>query len=65
MKTVCKAILLFSLILNFNNIIAHDLKGAVASEERTPKNMLRDSKRNPEETLSFFGIESQLSPFVK
>ena len=60
MKTVCKTILLFSLILNFNNIIAHDLKGAVASEDRTPKNMLRDSQRNPEETLSFFGIESDM-----
>ena len=60
MKTVCKTILLFSLILNFNNIIAHDLKGAVASEDRTPKNMLRDSQRNPAETLSFFGIESDM-----
>ena len=32
----------------------------MASEDRTPKNTLRDSSRNPVETLSFFGIESDM-----
>tara|TARA_B100001093_G_C26792371_1_gene999531 strand:- start:299 stop:1090 length:792 start_codon:yes stop_codon:yes gene_type:complete len=60
MKSICKLVLFFSLILNVNTLVAHDLNGAVASEDRTPKNMLRDSQRNPTETLSFFGIESDM-----
>jgi predicted methyltransferase len=60
MKSICKLVLFCSLILNVNTLVAHDLNGAVASEDRTPKNMLRDSQRNPTDTLSFFGIESDM-----
>ena len=42
------------------SLTAHDLEGAVSSEDRTPKNMLRDSARNPVETLSFFVIKSDM-----
>lgn len=60
MKSTIKNLLLILLTLTITPIIAHDLKGAVASEDRTPKNTLRDSSRNPIETLSFFGIESDM-----
>jgi predicted methyltransferase len=40
---------------------SHDLERAVTSEERDPKNAARDSSRNPLETLSFFGIKSDMT----
>ena len=58
---------LFLLTLSFLTLsflphtFAHDLKGAVASEDRTPKNVARDIYRNPYETLNFFGIESDMT----
>ena len=58
---------LFLLTLSFITLsflphtFAHDLKGAVASEDRTPKNVARDIYRNPYETLNFFGIESDMT----
>ena len=55
-----KTTLLLLITLSLSPLSAHDLKGAVASDDRTPKNMLRDSERNPVETLSFFGIESDM-----
>lgn len=60
MQSTIKNLLLILLTLTITPLIAHDLKGAVASEDRTPKNTLRDSSRNPIETLSFFGIESDM-----
>ena len=47
-------------ILSFNSI-AHDLKGAIDSADRTQKNILRDKYRNPFETITFFGIESNMT----
>ena len=43
------------------------LKAAIASKERAPENVLRDSARHPYETLTFFGIKpnmivAELSP---
>ena len=32
---------------------AHDLKGAINSSDRTPKNVMRDKYRNPYETITF------------
>jgi predicted methyltransferase len=60
MQSTIKNLLLILLTLTITPLTAHDLKGAVASEDRTPKNTLRDSSRNPLETLSFFGIESDM-----
>ena len=60
MQSTIKNLLLILLTLTITPLTAHDLKGAVASEDRTPKNTLRDSSRNPIETLSFFGIESDM-----
>ena len=40
---------------------AHSLEDAVNSEDRSPKNTLRDKYRNPYETLSFFGIKQEMS----
>ena len=60
MKELNSFILVLVLSLVCTSLTAHDLKGAVSSEDRTPKNMLRDSARNPVETLSFFGIKSDM-----
>ena len=43
------------------NTFAHDLKGAIASEDRTPKNVARDVYRHPYETLEFFGIKQDMT----
>ena len=59
-----KLLLLSISLLTFSftsNFFAHDLKGAVASDDRTPKNMTRDIYRHPYETLKFFGIESDMT----
>ena len=45
-------------LLSFNSF-AHDLKGAINSDDRTPKNISRDKYRNPYEPITFFGIESK------
>ena len=39
---------------------AHDLMAAIQSEDRTPKNVVRDEFRNPAETLSFFQIKPDM-----
>jgi|TARA_B100000959_G_scaffold112995_1_gene119141 predicted methyltransferase len=44
-----------------SNTFAHDLKGAIASEDRDPKNTTRDIYRNPYKTLSFFKIKSDMT----
>lgn len=38
----------------------HDLKTAISSKERTPSYVLRDSYRNPYETLTFFEIKPDM-----
>ena len=42
-------------------LLAHDLKGAINSSDRTPKNVMRDKFRNPYETITFFKIESDMT----
>ena len=61
MKNFLKLTLSFLLVLQVSQFFSHDLKGAIASEDRTPKNVQRDPFRNPYETLSFFGIESDMT----
>ena len=60
MQNLYRLLLTLILSLSVFSISAHDLKGAISSEDRTPANKLRDSERNPYETLSFFGIESDM-----
>ena len=66
-KIICmnKINLLFPLliVLSTSSIktIAHDLEGAINSSDRTEKNVLRDKYRNPYETISFFGIKSDMT----
>ena len=52
---------LFVLTLFIPMAFSHDLERAVSSEERDPKNTIRDSSRHPLETLSFFGIKSDMT----
>ena len=61
MKNFLKLTLSFLMVLQISQSFSHDLKGAIASEDRTPKNVQRDPFRNPYETLSFFGIESDMT----
>lgn len=42
-------------------LLAHDLKGAINSSDRTPKNVMRDKYRNPYETITFFKIEPDMT----
>jgi predicted methyltransferase len=39
---------------------SHDLEAAISSEERSPKNVTRDSSRHPYETLTFFEIKPDM-----
>ena len=61
MKIIFNKIILMILILSIPNLSAHDLQSAVKSEDRDPKNAARDSSRHPIETLSFFGIKSDMT----
>lgn len=50
-----------SLLFSFSSInSAHDLAAAIQSEDRNPKNVLRDKYRNPGETLTFFQIKPNM-----
>ena len=62
MRKIYLLLPLLALLTGFSlNSIAHDLKGAIESTDRTPKNILRDKYRNPYETISFFRIESDMT----
>ena len=55
------SLLSLSFLFSFSfDISAHDLKAAIQSEDRTPKNILRDEYRNPFETLTFFQIKPEM-----
>ena len=60
MQNLYKLLLTLIISLSVFSLSSHDLKGAISSADRTPANKLRDSERNPYETLSFFGIESDM-----
>lgn len=55
-KILLAACVLLPFVLN-----SHALKEAIQSNERSSENALRDQYRNPYETLTFFGIESDMS----
>jgi|TARA_B100001094_G_scaffold36023_1_gene30111 predicted methyltransferase len=56
--------LLLSLIIYLSapsSLLAHDLKSAINSSDRTSKNVMRDKYRNPYETITFFKIEPNMT----
>ena len=56
--------LLLSLIIYLSapsSLLAHDLKSAINSSDRTSKNVMRDKYRNPYETITFFKIKPNMS----
>lgn len=55
-----KKALFLSLIIFGSFLSADALMNAVLSDERDPKNVLRDDARNPYETLSFFQITEEM-----
>ena len=61
MKRIFNKIILMIFISSIPNLNSHDLQSAVNSEDRDSKNVARDSSRHPLETLSFFGIESDMT----
>ena len=60
MKNLFKLVSLL-IFLSFPSIAtSHNLQAAIDSEDRTPKNVIRDEFRNPYETLSFFEIKPHM-----
>tara|TARA_B100001063_G_C16771086_1_gene561639 strand:+ start:1195 stop:1980 length:786 start_codon:yes stop_codon:yes gene_type:complete len=56
--------LLLSLVIYLSapsSLLAHDLKSAINSPDRTSKNVMRDKYRNPYETITFFKIEPNMT----
>jgi len=61
MNKLYKSLLLTVIALSFNVIQSHSLEKAIGSEDRSAKNVLRDNERHPNQTISFFGIESDMT----
>ena len=59
-QTIKNLLILFSLVFYLPILNSHTLEKAISSNEREAKNILRDSYRNPYETLSFFEIKSDM-----
>lgn len=57
MKKIIAFVLLMSFLPTLNS---HDLEAAISSEQRSPKNVTRDSSRHPYETLTFFEIKPNM-----
>lgn len=57
MKHLLSILVLFSFATHG---FSHDLEAAINSDDRDSKNINRDKYRNPYETLSFFGIQSNM-----
>ena len=51
---------ILSIFLFTTHSFSHDLEAAINSSDRDSKNITRDEYRHPYETLSFFGIESNM-----
>ena len=51
---------ILSIFLFTTQSFSHDLEAAIKSSDRDSKNITRDEYRHPYETLSFFGIESNM-----
>ena len=57
MKKIIAFVFLMSFLPTLNS---HDLESAISSEQRSPKNVTRDSSRHPYETLTFFEIKPSM-----
>ena len=57
MKKIIAFVFLMSFLPTLNS---HDLEAAISSEQRSPKNVTRDSSRHPYETLTFFEIKPDM-----
>ncbi|MDA9112246.1 methyltransferase [Gammaproteobacteria bacterium] len=56
-----KKIIVFVFLMSFlPTLNSHDLEAAISSEERSSKNVTRDSSRHPYETLTFFEIKPNM-----
>ena len=55
------SLLSLSFLFSFSSFSsAHELMAAIQSEDRSPKNIVRDEYRNPAETLTFFQIKPDM-----
>ena len=61
MKTITKILTILLLTTITNSISAHTLKDSISSNDRTQVYKQRDVYRHPYETLSFFGIKSDMT----
>ena len=61
MNKLYKLALFLTFALSLNFIQSHSLEKAVSSNDRSINNTLRDGSRHPYETLTFFGIESDMT----
>ena len=57
MKKIIAFVFLMSFLPTLNS---HGLEAAISSEQRSPKNVTRDSSRHPYETLTFFEIKPNM-----
>ena len=56
-----KKLIAFVFFMSFlPTLNSHDLEAAISSEQRSPKNVTRDSSRHPYETLTFFEIKPNM-----
>ena len=61
MKTIKSFFLVFALLINVPNLLAHSLKESIESQDRSPQFISRDVYRHPYETLTFFNIQSDMT----
>ena len=61
METIKSFFLLFALLINAPNVLAHTLKESIESQDRTPQFTSRDVYRHPYETLTFFNIQPDMT----
>ena len=61
MKTIKSFFLVFALLINAPNLLAHSLKESIESQDRTPQFTSRDVYRHPYETLTFFNIQPDMT----
>ena len=56
-----KKLIVFVFLMSFlPTLNSHDLESAISSEQRSAKNVTRDSSRHPYETLTFFEIKPSM-----
>ena len=61
MNKLYKSLLMLVTVLSLSAMQSHSLEKAISSDDRSAKNVLRDSERHPNQTISFFGIESDMT----